>query len=234
MCDLLAIYLSISILFKQVCNHVLFVAAFAIQICFALHESLIRTSQSVIILDIWMYNVLTVEHGIGLLRNTHPAASVIPGSEHAVLKAECIYLHWKPLLSLFVHSSALTTTIQNLSMKISGNTTQHWPSPHWASQRITQSQYFTLPHGFQWTLTGMLEFHLESTGMVGIYHSARFQVHSAGFQGPFQHIPSSFRWIPTHSNPFQPISTHFMGHSNTFKVEFYSNGFQVPSKCHVT
>ena len=104
MCDLLAIYLSISILFKQVRNHGLFVAAFAIQICFALHGSLIRTSQSVIILDVWMYNVLTVEHGIGLLRNTHPAASIIPGSEHAVLKAECIYLHWKALPSLFVYS----------------------------------------------------------------------------------------------------------------------------------
>ena len=84
------------------------------------------------------------------------------------------------------------------------------------------------------------------------FHSNRFQVHSAGFQGPFQQIPSSFCWIPTHSNPFrgpfqpipthsspfhgpfQHIPTHSMGHSNTFQVEFYSNGFPVPSKCHVT
>ena len=55
----------------------------------------------------------------------------------------------------------------------------------------------------------MLEFHLESAGMVGIYHSARFQ-------GPFQHIPSSFCWIPTHSNTFHGPFQHIPTHSNTF------------------
>ena len=132
------------------------------------------------------------------------------------------------------------------------------------SDVIPNIQYFTLPHGFQRTPTGMLEFHLESAGMVGIYHSAGFRWNPSGI--PFQQIPSSFRWIPraiptgsnpfhgpfqpipTHSNPFQPIPwaipthsntfqhipTDFMGHSNTFQVEFYSNGCQVPSKCHVT
>ena len=57
----------------------------------------------------------------------------------------------------------------------------------------------------------------DSNGIQVEFHSNRFQVHSPGFQGPFQHIPSSFSWIPTHSNPFQPIPTHSMGHSNTFQ-----------------
>ena len=90
------------------------------------------------------------------------------------------------------------------------------------SQTYTPSQYFTLPHGFQQTLTGMLEFHLESARMVEIYHSARFRWNPSGI--PFQQIPSSFRRIPWaipthsmgHSNPFQPIPTH----SNTFHRPF--------------
>ena len=96
--------------------------------------------------------------------------------------------------------------------------------------------------GIRWTLTGMLEFRgipsgihwngwnlpfhqipmeskwnsipTDSNGIQVEFHSNRFQVHSAGFQGPFQHIP-------THSNPFQPIPwaipTLSKGHSNIFQ-----------------
>ena len=99
------------------------------------------------------------------------------------------------------------------------------------SDVIPNIQYFTLPHGFQRTPTGMLEFHLESAGMVGIYHSAGFRWNPSGI--PFQQIPSSFCWIPraipTHSNPFQPIPAHSMGHSNTFQhIPTHSNRFYGP------
>ena len=57
-------------------------------------------------------------------------------------------------------------------------------------------------------------------------HSNRFQVHSTGFQGPFQHIPSSFHWIPTHSSPFQPIPSTLQCPSHSCRNPQESSGMR--------
>ena len=104
-----------------------------------------------------------------------------------------------------------------------------------------KEQYFTLLHEFWWnpadsdwnvgipwnSIRNPLEW-LESTippdskGIQVEFHSNRFQVHSTGFQGPFQPIP-------THSNPFHGPFQHIPR-----AIPTHSSEFQVPSKCHVS
>jgi len=65
-------------------------------------------------------------------------------------------------------------------------------------------QYFTLLHEFWWILPeshGMLEFHLDSAGMVGISNTCGFHQIPSGIPGKFPWIPSGiwmeFLWIPS-------------------------------------
>ena len=52
------------------------------------------------------------------------------------------------------------------------------------------SQYFTLPHEFQW-------IPLESCGMVGMCNSCGFPWIPSGIPGKFHGIPEWFLWIPS-------------------------------------
>ena len=102
----------------------------------------------------------------------------------------CLFDNWYPLLS----------KLQNLA-----------PSLSVYDNRIScslcclaSSQYFTLPHGFRRILAdshGMLEFHPESAGMVGISYSDGFRwilngipMDSTGFWMEFQWIPPDSEW----------------------------------------
>ena len=75
-----------------------------------------------------------------------------------------------------------------------------------------------------WNLPECLEsiILLDSNGIQVEFHSNRFQVHSAGFQGPFQPIPAHSKG---HSNTFQHISWAIPTHSRWKSIP-------MDSKCH--
>ena len=80
-----------------------------------------------------------------------------------------------------------------------GVDTDEWDNP------LPSDQYFTLPHEFRQTPTGMLEFHGIPSG-----------IHQNGWNLPFCQIPMESKWdsIPTDSKFIPPDSK---GHSNPFK-----------------
>ena len=88
-----------------------------------------------------------------------------------------------------------------------------WPLESGGSNHSSgfRMEFHGIPSGIHWNESTIPP---DSNGIQVEFHSNRFQVHSARFQGPFQPITWA---IPTHSNKFQHIPTHSMGHSNTFQ-----------------